>query len=131
MMNGMLYRKILTENLFENANSIMGRRWVFQQDNDPKPTSRDVKSDLETHLPGQVLPWPSYSPDLNPIENLWQDLKRRLRLNHFKSKNKQELFHLLQEEWFNTNPKTINKLIDSMPRRIDAVIKSRGNPSRY
>jgi len=58
-------------------------------------------------------------------------LKRRLRLNHNKSKNQTELFNILKEEWFNTNPERINKLIDSMPRRVDAVLKNKGNPSRY
>ena len=78
-----------------------------------------------------VLPQPAQSPDLNPIENLWQDLKRRLRLNNYKSKNKIELFNMLKEEWFNTSPERINKLIDSVPRRVGAVLKNKGNPTRY
>jgi len=51
-------------------------------------------------------------------------LKRRLRLNHNKSKNQTELFNILKEEWFKTKPESINKLIDNMPRRVDAVLKS-------
>ena len=79
----------------------------------------------------EKVAWPAQSPDLNPIENLWQDLKRRLRMRNPKPKNKIELFNLLKEEWFNTIPVRINRLIDSMPQRVDAVLKNKGNPTRY
>ena len=54
---------------------------VFQQDNDPKHTSRDVQGDLKDRLPKRVLPWPSYSPDLNLIENIWAVLKKNVEKN--------------------------------------------------
>ena len=72
------YLQILQENLKSSARRLgLGRSWVFQQDNDPKHTSKVVKEWLN-QARIKVLEWPSQSPDFNPIENMWTVLKKQV-----------------------------------------------------
>ena len=65
--------------------------WRLQQDNDPKHTSRIANGFLDNNVP-EVMDWPSNSPDLNPIENLWAIVKRNVELRRPSNLSELECF---------------------------------------
>lgn len=127
-MNAAIYRDILDKNLLTYAEEKMPQDWIFQQDNDPKHTSKLLKEWFSAKNV-RVLSWPSRSPDLNPIEHLWEQLNRQIR-KHTHS-NKATLFKSLKEEWNKIAPASINRLIESMPDRCAAVIAAKGIATKY
>lgn len=126
-MDSKLYCQILEENMLPSLTSV-GRRGVFQQDNDPKHTSRPTKAFLESKRVN-TLPWPSMSPDLNPIEHLWEHLKRKIEGKN--PRNINELKEVIKCEWNAIPADTCRKLVESMPRRLSAVIDNNGGHTKY
>lgn len=129
IMDRFIYRDILDENLEESKQKLqLDDNYVFQHDNDPKHTSGLVKNYLE-RKGVQVMKWPPQSPDLNPIEQLWTILKAWIHKRKPTSKN--ELVAIATEEWSHLGPEETNNLVKSMPRRVAAVIKSKGGQTKY
>ncbi|GES93846.1 IS630 family transposase [Rhizophagus clarus] len=132
-----LYCQILNEHLYDNASAMHSNQWVFQQDNDLKHTSHDVQDDLKTNLPGRVFAWPSYSPDLNPIENVWAILKKNVEkkvksmMTQKKKISKDIFLNLIREEWDDIVNIVIVNCINSMPSHIKACIDAEGGHTKY
>jgi len=75
------------------------------------------------------VPFPSQSPDLNPIEHVWSRLKSKV--NQRGPKNFEELKNFIEEEFFSIDRNFILKLIHSMPSRLKAVIRAKGGYMKY
>lgn len=130
IMNAEKYVDILRRGLLP---SVPGRfpgklQYIFQQDNDPKHTSKRATEWIKENVPS-VLPWPALSPDLNPIEHVWAEIKRRRRGIH--AENVNELWDLIEHAWYTTFPDVCRKLVNSMPRRLAEVIKNKGGNTKY
>ena len=103
---------------------------TFQQDNARPHTARVMAGFLErNHV--DVLPWPAYSPDLSPIEHLWDQLGRRIARRDPRPGNRDQLVAALQEEWANIPQDNIRRLVRSMRRRCTACINARGGHTPY
>ena len=128
-MDRFVYREILENNLIQSAKKLaICGKIVFQHDNDPKHTSAVVKTWLKKKQI-EVLKWPPSSPDLNPIEHMWDELERRMKKHQ--PKNKDELKQCLLQEWLAIGPDVIEKLVDSVPNRLYECLRVKGYPTRY
>jgi len=110
---------------------------IFMHDNAPIHTAHIIRDwIIENGI--NIMNWPPYSPDLNPIENLWALLKRELYCLYPElelmpnNDNTRELMVIGAEEaWDNIKDEVLAKLSNTMPHRIEAVIKADGWYTKY
>lgn len=121
------YRSILQRHAIPSGKRIIGGNFVFQQDNDPKHTLKLCQNYLQQKKRAgelQIMVWPAQSPDLNPIELLWDELDQKVRKTCPTSQT--DLWSKLLEEWQKITPEMLQKLIARMPRLCEEIIKKRG-----
>lgn len=131
MMNQGRYKEVLENVMLPQMEHWFdkGENPIFQQDSAPCHTAKSIKQFLtEKNIP--ILKWPGNSPDLNPIENVWEVLKREVAKTHIT--NKADLISKLKEVWATPYIKDVaKKCIDSMCRRVEAVKTAKGANTKY
>ncbi len=128
-VNAAIYQEILEHFMLPSADKLYGDAdFIFQQDLAPAPTAKGTKIWFNDHGV-TVLDWPANSPDLNPIENIWGIVKRKMR--DTRPNNADDLKATVKETWASIPPQQCHKLNTSMPRWIEAVIKAKWAPTKY
>jgi hypothetical protein len=129
-LNSARYQAVLQRRLLPPYRVLSQYGYEFQHDNAPCHASRSTRAFLNgQHV--QFLEWPSCSPDLNPIENLWGILVRMIYADNKQYRNKDELRNAIETAWEDLEQETADNLIQSMPNRIFQVINRNGGPTDY
>ena len=100
------------------------------EDGAPTHTSKVTQNFRNTNSM-EPLPHPAQSPDMNPIEHVWYLIKTRINKRRNRPKTVEEMKVALLEEWEKIDIKVINSLIESMPRRVQALIEAKGGATKY
>lgn len=131
-MDQHLYKNILEDDLMETIQfyALDPSKIVFQHDNDPKHKAKIVQEWL-ANQEFETMEWPAQSPDLNLIEHMWAEVKRRLNKFDTPSKGVFELWERVQKIWNEISPDVCMNLYESMPRRMEAVLKAKGKWTKY
>ena len=117
------------KNLLQRAQDLrLGRRFTFQQYNNPKHTAKTMQEWLR-YRSLNVLEWPSQSLDVNPMEHLWRDPK--IAVQQHSPSNLTKLERICREEWEKLPKYRCAKLVASYPRRFVAVITAKGASTKY
>lgn len=127
-MDRFVYRNILENVMWPYAEWEMPLKFIYQHDNDPQHTAKIVKQWFNDNNV-RVLKWPPQSPDLNPVENLWEIVEKKIRSKNIS--NCDSLYQEIENAWMSMDADVISNLIDSMSKRCEAVIGNKGYWTKY
>ncbi|KAG0854586.1 hypothetical protein G6F16_013712 [Rhizopus arrhizus] len=131
-MDKSVYLSVLQDDLVKSMtdyckeNGLRMTDFEFMQDNDPKHKSKIV-SEWLSKQDFTTMEWPPQSTDLNPIENMWNTLKKRLFKQHdFPPISMDELWTRTFESWYEITEKECQIYIETMPQRCMDIIENKG-----
>ena len=127
-MNAHRYLQVLEDGMIPSAWAARGLDFIFMHDNAPCHRANIVSKWL-SEQDIEVTAWPPQSPDLNPIENLWDYIERQV--DKLPSTTKEDLWKNLKSVWDVIPSTVIENLVCSMPRRVTEVIKAKGCHTKY
>ena len=129
-LTGVRYRDEVLQPFVVPALQQIGPNAVFQDDNARPHRSAAVNSFIQQEDINRMS-WPACSPDLNPIEHLWDEIGRRLRQNYPPAQNRAHLLQQLQEQWNAIPQATVRHLIHSMRQRCVECLQNNGGHTRF
>ena len=107
-----------------------GKKVVIQE-NGAKYHFAPIPTTYKDSQKVQRMDWPPSSPDLSPIENLWKQLKDSISERRHRIKSILEMEVALQQEWAKIAKETLEKLMESMPKRMAQMLKNNGGSTKY
>ena len=126
--NRELHPDVVTKHAASFQPNFSSGNGIFQQDNAPCHKYQATLAFLQDNQI-EVMDWPPYSPDLNPIENLWAILKRKIE--RVPRQTKEAVVNRVRDSWNMDLMNAREELSASMPHRIRACIESKGGPTGY
>jgi transposase len=130
-LNAELLCTIYKKTLLPSAKKFFGEdnySWNLQEDNDPKHTSEKAYRWRDEHHVNKIS-WPSQSPDLNPIENVWAILKANI--SNYKPRSIKDLIRIIKKEWKALDNVLAKNLVISMKNRISLLLCNDGDHILY
>lgn len=128
-LNARRYQSILALNLVSSAHQFWPKgQWWYQQDNASPHTAGTSQVWFDEHGI-DLIDWPAWSPDLNPIENLWHDLKQRVYAHNVQTM--EELEHWIGIEWQATDLNFISHICRNMSLRLQLLLDNNGHKISY
>ena len=128
--NSTRYVETLKDCLLPAALRLAGKNWIFQRDNAPIHRSKETNEWCQKKNIN-VLEWPAYSPDMNPTENIFGILARRVYMNNRQYDDVDQLKSSIEKEWKALETEFLQKLVDSMPNRLFELTKANGSWTHY
>jgi hypothetical protein len=130
VMNSSKYIEILKNRVLQFLQTFADGKGTFQHDFSPCHSSKSVQKFIQENKIS-MLDWPGNSPDMNPIDNLWSILKKRLGKTDCSTEER--MVTNVTKVWFHdSGVKTIcSKLVESMPKRFQEAILAKGGHVSY